>query len=139
MFIKSKIFIKIFLFSMVILNQLCSSTFKISGKVTDQSSGLALVGANVFLEGTSIGIASDREGMYELVKIKKGKYIIKVTYIGYNTLSDTLIIGVNKTNIIQDFKLEYTTIQGSEINVTSQAKGQIDAINKQLNTKSLGS
>ena len=137
MFIKSKLSIKILLFLMIILNQIFSSTFKISGKVIDKSSGLALAGANVFLEGTSIGIASDKEGKYELVKIKKGKYIIKVTYIGYNTLSDTLIIGVNKTNIIQDFKLEYTTIQGSEINVTSQAKGQIDAINRQLNTKSL--
>ena len=37
----------------------------------------------------------------------------------------------------KDFKLNYTTIEGNEVTVTAQAKGQMAAINKQLNAKSL--
>ena len=37
----------------------------------------------------------------------------------------------------KDFNLNYTTIEGNEVTVTAQAKGQMAAINKQLNAKSL--
>ena len=40
-------------------------------------------------------------------------------------------------DIEKDFNLRYTTIEGQEVVVTGQAKGQMDAINKQLNAKSI--
>ena len=58
------------------------------------------------------------------------------------TLTDTIQLDqtselLDGKNFTKDFKLNYTTIEGNEVTVTAQAKGQMAAINKQLNAKSL--
>ena len=131
------LFYIVFLYLTFLNTQLLSNNSTISGYVVDRNSNLPLVGANIFFEGTSIGSASNDKGFYELKNIKIGSYIIKVSYIGYKTFLDTINISEDLTEIILDFKLDYTSIQGNEITVTSQAKGQMEAINKQLNSKSL--
>jgi iron complex outermembrane receptor protein len=68
----------VFLFSLVTL----AETYKISGKVVDGSTGEALIGANIFLKGTSWGAASDVSGNYTIVA-EAGKYTITCSYIGY--------------------------------------------------------
>ena len=65
-----------------------------------------------------------------------------MSYIGYETLTDTIQLDqtselLDGKNFTKDFKLNYTTIEGNEVTVTAQAKGQMAAINKQLNAKSL--
>ncbi|MBN2007793.1 carboxypeptidase-like regulatory domain-containing protein, partial [candidate division KSB1 bacterium] len=56
---------------------------KISGTITDASSGEALPGANILIEGTSLGAASDMEGNYVIAKVPPGSYTLVVTYIGF--------------------------------------------------------
>ena len=114
-----------------------ANTYSISGYVKDQSNGNVLVGANVFIEGTSIGTAADQEGFYEITNIKEGNYSLKASYIGYKTYSDSVSLRGDEKKYILDFNLNYTTIEGNEVVVTAQAKGQMDAINRQLNSKSL--
>ena len=62
-----------------------AQTYKISGKVTAASTGEALIGANVFVEGTNWGAASDENGNYSIV-VEAGTYTIKCSYIGYTTI-----------------------------------------------------
>ena len=107
----------------------------LSGIVSDTKEGTPLVGANVYLVGTSLGTATNEEGFYTIKGIKKGSYVVKVTYIGYKTLEDSIVL--NEEDISKDFILSYTSIQGEEVVVTGQAKGQMDAINKQLASKSI--
>ena len=116
---------------------LSGDNYKISGKVKDKNNGLPLVGANVFLDNTSIGTAANDQGFYEIKNIRKGNYFIKVAYIGYESFSDSLIIDGEEKNIELNIDLNYTTIEGNEVIVTAQAKGQMDAINRQLSSKSL--
>ena len=40
---------------------------------------------NVFLKGTTIGSATDVNGMYNISKVKIGNYKITATYLGYDT------------------------------------------------------
>jgi TonB-dependent receptor len=117
--------------------QLFAKDFTISGYVKDKINDEPLIGANIFIEGTSIGAAADKKGFYEINGIKAGTYTIKAAYIGYKTFSDTITIAGDEFDIALDFNLNYTTIEGSEVIVTAQAKGQMNAINKQLNSKSL--
>ena len=117
--------------------QLFAKDFTISGYVKDKSNDEPLIGANIFIEGTSIGAAADKKGFYEINGIKADTYTIKAAYIGYKTFSDTITIAGDEFDIALDFNLNYTTIEGSEVIVTAQAKGQMDAINRQLNSKSL--
>ncbi len=108
----------------------------ISGTVRDTNSGSPLVGVNVYLIDTSLGAATNEKGQYIIPNVKMGSYLIKADYIGYLSLTDSVIVS-GETTIIKDFNLSYKIIKGQEVTVTAQAKGQIDAINRQLSAKSL--
>ena len=64
---------------------LASQKSIIVGRVIDGQSGDALMGANVILEGSSLGGATDLNGIFRIYKIYPGKYNLKVSYIGYQT------------------------------------------------------
>jgi len=55
----------------------------LSGTVKDATTGEILVGADVYLKGTSIGGVSDVNGKYEIRSIPAGNYTVQVTYITY--------------------------------------------------------
>ena len=54
----------------------------ISGTVTDEF-GDPLIGANIFVEGTAVGAATDIEGIFSINYIPEGEYTLVVSYIGY--------------------------------------------------------
>ena len=64
----------------------------LSGLISDTKEGTPLAGANVYLVGTSLGTATNGEGNYTISGISKGPYLVKVTYIGYATLEDSINI-----------------------------------------------
>ena len=59
---------------------------KVKGIVQDKETKQPLVGANIVLEGTSIGGISDASGNYILVNVPVGVYGIKSTLIGYQSV-----------------------------------------------------
>lgn len=108
----------------------------ISGTVVDKASGEALIGVNVFLEGTSIGTATNNEGEYIIHQVPAGKYNIGAKYIGYKDQSIPATITANG-KVVLDFELEYMVFEGEEVVVTAQASGQLGAINQQLNSNTI--
>ena len=114
---------------------LCAENLSITGYVKDAKNGNLLVGANVFIVGTSLGASARADGQYKITNVKPGNYSLKASYIGYVTAEDSITI--TDTDINLDFNLNYTTIEGKEVTVTAQAKGQMDAINRQLNARSI--
>lgn len=56
---------------------------KLSGRVVDEK-GEALVSANVIIEGTSLGAATDIDGYYSILNIRAGTYTVVFRYIGYS-------------------------------------------------------
>lgn len=56
--------------------------FTISGTVYDES-GQPLNNANIFLDGTTIGVSSDIDGNYKLESIPPGYYDIVFSHVGY--------------------------------------------------------
>ena len=113
-----------------------SQSSNISGIVADSSNGNVLIGANVIIEGTSLGMATDNAGKYSISNVAPGNYTIKVTYIGYETIKKEIAIS-DQDKYELDFDLKYTTVEGKTVVVTAQARGQMDAINKQLKAKSI--
>ncbi|GLR17902.1 TonB-dependent receptor [Portibacter lacus] len=108
----------------------------ITGKVIDKSSGDELPFANVYLEGTSFGSATDEEGKYILHQIPAGNYNLITAYIGYKEQSIPVIV-VAGSDIELDIKLDYAGVEGDVITVTAQASGQMGAINQQLNSNTI--
>jgi CarboxypepD_reg-like domain len=58
---------------------------KINGQVKDAINKAPLLGANVIIEGTTLGAATDLNGSYTIFNIPPGSYNVKVSYIGYET------------------------------------------------------
>ncbi len=54
----------------------------IGGKVIAKSNGEPLIGANVYIEGTTVGAATDENGMY-YIEIEDGTYVLVCDYVGY--------------------------------------------------------
>lgn len=76
-----------------------NGTATVSGKITDENSGEALIGASVAIEGTSIGNVTDINGFYSLV-VSKGKHVLIVRSVGMKSTKRRLsVLGSGKVNI----------------------------------------
>jgi len=110
---------------------LAQGTGTIRGIVYDATTKDVLPGANVIVDGTSIGAASDLDGKFVLRGVPSGNQIIVASYIGY--VADSLELNVSANRSIElNFNLVLTTVEGGEVIVTAQAQGQLEAINQQL-------
>ena len=101
---------------------LAQTTGKISGVVKDADTNDPLIAANVIVQGTAFGAATDLDGSYYIINIKPGTYTLVVDMIGYKQLRlENVRVSVNRTTTI-DANLESTVIQGETVIV------EVDAI-----------
>jgi iron complex outermembrane receptor protein len=56
----------------------------ISGRITD-TEGEALLGANVVVHNTMLGVTSDEDGRFELSLDEQKTYVIQISYMGFET------------------------------------------------------
>lgn len=109
---------------------------RIVGRITDAETGDALIGANVIIQGTAIGAATDVEGRYVIPSAPAGRQILQVTYLGYDPVTREVVVPADG-ELVQDFELSWRTVQGQEIIITAQASGQMAAINQQLTSNTI--
>lgn len=94
-------------------------TGKIAGKVTD-TNGNGLPGANVILEGTQRGSASDADGNYFILSVPPGQYAVRAQMMGYQTVvQKNVLVQAGRTTTL-NFSLNPTTIVGEEVIVTAE-------------------
>jgi TonB-dependent receptor len=104
----------------------------IKGRVIDKETGDPLVGANVVIENTSLGTNTDLQGNFIIRSVPEGKWVLKVSYIGYAPADREITVTGGETLSGQDFQLTVQAITGETVVVTAQARGQQSAINQQL-------
>ncbi len=94
----------------------------IQGKITDVKTKESIVGASVFIKGTTIGSSTDIEGNYLIKNVKPGTYNIIVSFISYKV--DTIPnVRVQKDKVTKlDHEVTETTTQLSEVSVTARKK-----------------
>lgn len=85
--------------------------FTISGKIIDET-GNPLPGANIILENTYHGTSTDLKGNFVFSKIRKGEYILKITYIGYASVNKKVKVDAN---VYLDISLEPAMILSDEV------------------------
>lgn len=92
---------------------------KISGQVIDQN-GEPLYGANVLIEGTNFGAATDAEGYYSILNLRAGTYAVRFGFIGYQTkiIQNVKVSGDQTTRL--DVELAEETIIGEEVTIVAQ-------------------
>ena len=92
-----------------------SQVVSMSGYVTWTDSS-SVIGATISLKGTTFGIVTDKKGFYRLDKINPGRYILRVSYIGFETQEKT--VDIQKADSHLDFQLKESNIDLNEVVVT---------------------
>ncbi len=59
------------------------SSGKLAGRVVDAATGEGLPGANVIIQGTQIGTATDINGNYTILGVPVGEYTIQGSFVGF--------------------------------------------------------
>lgn len=101
----------------------------LSGLVKD-SDGSTLPGAAIVVKGSTLGTSTDMNGKYSLRGIPAGEVAIEITYLGYNTLEQNVVINNNKTTVC-NFVLEEASISLQGVVVSGIVQGQQRALNQQ--------
>ncbi len=99
---------------------LVAQTGKLSGKVTDLTTGEPLIGANVIVVGTSLGAATDINGEYSISNLNSGTFEIKSSYIGYQTITQTNVRISAALTTELNFQLPSEGISVGEVIVVSE-------------------
>lgn len=90
------------------------STGKIAGVVKDKKTGEPIIGANVRVEGTSLGGVTDFDGKYYVINIPPNEYNVLVSMVGY---SPSKITGVRVRG-------DLTTVVDADLTETLQQVSQ---------------
>lgn len=100
---------------------LAGTTGKIAGEVIDQETQQPLAGANIIIEGTLIGAASNLDGNFNVLNIPPGVYAVKATMMGYTPMIvENVRVSIDQTASV-NFSLTPTVI-GTEESVTVVAE-----------------
>lgn len=87
----------------------------IKGRITNAINNDPIMFANLLLEGTERGVASDVDGFYEIDKLEPGFYDLKVSYLGYQDQTIFEIQVTNSKPAIVNIALEENTTTLDEV------------------------
>ena len=113
-----------------------TSLAQVSGVVTDESTGEALLAATVLVEGSAVGDVTDFDGNYRLTQLTPGTRTLIFSYIGYASEEVTFdyVEGEEYTFDVGLAPAGFTT---ETVTVTGQRQGQNAAINQQVKSNQL--
>ncbi|MCK4249849.1 TonB-dependent receptor [candidate division WOR-3 bacterium] len=83
----------------------------ITGKVINSETGEPLIGADIIIETTELGVATDETGVYTITNVPIGIYRVVAAYIGYDPYTYTnVVVNINQPTLL-NFRLRPTVIQ----------------------------
>ena len=129
-----KLFIVVALVGMSFVIGQTSGT--LSGRVTDGESGEYLPGANVILEGTNIGAATDREGNFRIVNVPAGSYNLVAHYIGYDDYAAE-VVALNGITTSHNVGMSVGYVELGDVIVEGMRQGAVKALSMQRNADNI--
>ncbi len=107
----------------------------LKGRVLDETNQ-PLPGATISIPSLQVGFSTDFNGNYELLNLPIGNYEVQISFLGYQTLTETITL----TNSIQskNFSLTPKIDRLDEVVIKgSIGKGQAKALNQQKNKENI--
>ncbi|SMO80807.1 SusC/RagA family TonB-linked outer membrane protein [Gracilimonas mengyeensis] len=99
------------------LQPLSNAQSSVSGVITDAATGEPIIGANIMVEGTNKGAATNIDGEYVIEGLSAGNYTLRVRYIGFKEQTQEIALDENE-DLSLDFQLEQGSINLDEVVVT---------------------
>jgi outer membrane receptor protein involved in Fe transport len=99
---------------------LAGTTGKIIGTVYDAQTSEPLPGANIYLENTTLGAASDGDGQFAIMNIQPGTYVLVVNIIGYKEVRmENVRVMIDLTTTL-NFELQESIVEGEVITIIAE-------------------
>lgn len=99
--------------------QLFGQEYTLNGTITDASSNETLIGVNIIFPEANTGVITNEYGYYS-IKLPQGSYKIQITYLGYQSIVQTIDLdGDKKLN----FQLEEASESLEEVLITGDIEG----------------
>lgn len=108
-----------FSFLLLLLNQNIQAA-TVSGKVTDENNE-ALSFANVYLQGTTAGVISNKEGRYS-IELPVGEHDLFFQFIGYKKHSEKVKIESLNDKVILNVKMESQPYEIGAVTITASGE-----------------
>jgi len=102
---------------------------QLTGVVTDQQTGEPIAGAQVYIEGTGLGVLSGANGRYFIINVPPGTYTVVAEILGYQTLRvENVVVAIDATRSV-NFQLtpQAIAVEGVRVEVERTPLLQIDA------------
>ena len=99
-----------------------------TGNVKDGKTGEALIGASVYVDGTTIGTVTDFDGNYTLPNIPAGIVTLTCSFISYETLSKENITVTEGNPVSVDFVLGSSTVELNDVKIVAKAKRESEVV-----------
>jgi len=107
---------KLILILLLCLAEFASAqSFNLKGRITNSENGWPIQGVTVFISHNYVAY-SNAEGYYSITKLSAGKYQIKVSSLGYNSVSTEVEIN---SDDVKDFALTPSPIELDEVVVST--------------------
>jgi len=119
--VKSTILKTILLISLIVITAANTSyAGVVRGTILGDDSKQPLVGANIVLEGTMRGAATDLDGIYVIFNVDPGMYNVKITMLGYEPeLIENVQVG--EGTVVLDIELFSSSVKLEEVIITAGA------------------
>lgn len=114
------IIVLLFVCSLLSVGQIKGS-FKLSGTVTDESTGELLFGANVYVKSLQRGVVSDDKGGYSIV-LPEGQHSVVFSFVGYE--SQTKLVQMKGKDLRVNVVLKQMEFSGEVAEVKSSRLDQ---------------
>jgi hypothetical protein len=76
----------------------------IAGKVVNSTTGEGIPGASVFVEGTTLGASTDKNGIYFIKDVPVGRYTLIATAVGFEVVKVSIVVTPEEV-VAVNFKL----------------------------------
>lgn len=100
----------------------------LKGKVTDRSTGEEIVGAAVFIEGTTIGSATDFMGEFTISNLDPGTYALKCQSISYEPqIKNGVVVRPNAETVVS-FQVSTSELSLDEVQVVAKVNRESESM-----------
>ncbi|GMV05932.1 MAG: SusC/RagA family TonB-linked outer membrane protein [Gemmatimonadota bacterium] len=97
-----------------------AQTGNVTGSVTAATTGQPINGAQVTIQGSSMGVLTNANGRFLITRVPPGAHRVQVVYVGYGTQSQEVSVTSGGT-ATAEFRLEVSAVDLDEIVVTGTA------------------
>lgn len=102
---------------------------RITGRVVDAETGAPLAGADVIVEGTDLGAATDQNGEFVVLYVPAGTYRVTSSYISYDAFSLAGVVVNAELTTVLNFRLPPTVIEVGGVTAVAEREAIVrDAV-----------